>query len=320
MSSATAPTNALEKGVLTPIKPSLIATLATGSAIEDLRILLGSLAIFNAIPPTVYLFCDSATVTKVRALKYPGRLVTNEVLEAYAGLTRKEMERMPSTGGTYPNLWFQFMAEKLNLLDWVFATEPRLAAEVGVLFCDADICFCAPLPLVPGGTVIGLSPHMIRSVDEARYGAYNGGFLWMSDGSLVDTWRRACVSDPRFFEQACLETVAAEVVRVTGAVGLYTFPVTQNYGWWRLWQGRESAEQLKQTWTMNRKVMETASGILIGGEPLGSIHTHFVGPGAADYSTRAYNEWVLTWLKRLAPYHLPAKRLLGLLGGAATAK
>ena len=306
-------------GPLSPIKPSLIATLATGSAIEDLRILLGSLAIFNAVPPTVYLFCDRSTGKKVRELKYPGRLVTSEVLDAYAGLTRKEMERMPSTGTAYANLWFQFMAEKLNLLDWVFAAEPKLAAEVGVLFCDADICFCAPLPLVPGGAVIGLSPHMIRAHDEARFGAYNGGFLWMSDRSLVETWRRACVSDPRFFEQACLETVAAEVVRVTGAVGLYTFPVTQNYGWWRLWQGHESAEDLKRAWTMSRKVMEAASGILIGGEPLGSIHTHFAGPGAADYSTRAYNEWVLLWLKRLAPFHVPAKRLLGLVAGTTAA-
>jgi hypothetical protein len=308
-------TDEINKSPLSPIHPSLIATLATGPAIEDLRILLGSLAIFNAIPPTVYLFCDADAVQRVRALKYPGKLVVNEALEAYAGLTRKEMERMPSVKGGYPNLWFQFMAEKLNLLDWVFAAEPKLAAEAGVLFCDADICFCAPLPLVPGGTVLGLSPHMIRMADEARFGAYNGGFLWMSDVSLVDTWRRACVSDPRFFEQACLETVAAEVKGVTGKVGLYEFPITQNYGWWRMWQGRESADELKKAWTMSR-IVKSASGILIGGQPLGSIHTHFTGPGAADYSTRAYNDWVIAWLKRLAPFHMPAKRLLGLVAGA----
>jgi hypothetical protein len=196
------------------------------------------------------------------------------------------------------------------------SADAKLAAEAGVLFCDADICFFAPLPLIPGGTVLGLSPHRIRPADERRYGAFNGGFLWMSDASLVGVWRQACVTDPRFFEQACLETVASEVARVAGPIAVHEFPVTQNYGWWRMWQGTESPQTLAAAWTMNRRKMESASGILVEGEPLGSIHTHFKGPGAADATTQRFNAFVVDWLRRLGPAHTPARRLLGLIASA----
>ena len=309
---------------LQPIRPSLIATLATGPAIEDLRILLGSLTIFNQSGgdlPTVYLYCDSAIAAQVSKIRYPGRIVFKKALDAYKGLSRKEMEGMPPVKGVadsgksspYPNLWFQFMAEKLNLLDWVFSAETHLAAKVGVLFCDADICFLAPLPSIPTGTILALSPHMIRPSDEARYGAFNGGFLWFSNPRLVGLWRKAAIKDQRFFEQACLELLATDIRGCFGKSALYEFPITQNYGWWRMWQGREPAEKLMYEWTMNRMKMESASGILVSGEPLGSIHTHFVGASSTDFITNQYNEWVIAWLKRLAPGHLPAKRILGLI-------
>lgn len=289
---------------MSTIQPSLIATLATGPAIEDLRTLLFSLSLFNTPAPTVYLFCDTAIAAAIPTLKYPGRIVRRPDLDRYSGLDRKTMEYAPGT--VYPTLWFEFMAEKINLLEWVFKTETVEAATRGVLFCDADICFTAPLPQIPAVAEVALSPHDIRPTDEARYGRYNGGFAWFRTAAHVATWRTACLAGSRFFEQSALEDVASAVGDRPGP--LYHFPRTQNYGWWRLLQGSAPVETLQHEWTMNRAKAAGASGILINGEPLGSVHTHF--QETHDAATHYFNQWVRGWLQRLAGGHLPARRLL----------
>ena len=192
--------------------PSAIATLATSGAIKDLRLLLSSLAIFNANPPTVYLFCDKDVSEKVGGFKYPGRLVVREDLGAYAGLNRQQMEQIP--GVHFKSQWFDFMAEKINLLRWALS-----AGGGDVLFCDADICFLGPLPEIPSGKTLALSPHAIRERDAARFGYYNGGFLWISSAAHLDVWWSACAT-ARFYEQSALEDVAA-----AGAGDLRTHPV-----------------------------------------------------------------------------------------------
>ena len=285
--------------------PSVIATLATGGAKEDLRTLLSSLAIFNASPPKVYLYCDDEIQRLVPSFKYPGEIVTSTALNKYSGMNRQQMERM--RGQRFPSLWFDFMAEKIFLLKWAFTQEGAAAAAAGVLFCDADICFFAPLPVIPAGAVVALSHHEIRAVDEALYGRYNGGFAWLSDPRYADAWLAACDAGQRFFEQSALEDVG-RAAAAEGPQALYEFPRTQNFGWWRLWQGERHYEELQKEWTMNRRKDPAASGILVGGEPLGSVHTHF--SEKKDAATVKYNAWVLAWLERLAPSHVPARRLL----------
>lgn len=291
--------------------PSVVATLATGGAKEDLRILLSSLAIFNTSPPKIYLYCDNEIVSLLPTFKYPGTILTSTAeLNKYSGLNRQQMERV--RGRRYPSLWFDFMAEKIHLMKWALKAEEEAtaAAAGGVLFCDADICFFAPLPAIPLSADIALSHHEIRAVDEALYGRYNGGFFWMGSPKHADIWLTACDAGQRFFEQSALEDVAA-ATRATREDTLYEFPRSQNFGWWRLWQGETSHEELQKEWTMNRRKNPAASGILIRGEPLGSVHTHF--SETKDAATVKYNVWVLAWLERLAPSHFPARRLLGQL-------
>lgn len=299
-------------GSTATIQPSLIATLATGPALGDLRIFLQSLALWTGPAyPTVYLYCDKVIADAVPAIRYPGRLVLKDALSQYSNFTRQEMER--ARGATLPSVWFEFMAEKLNLLDWVFASEPERAQKVGVLFCDADICFFAPPPRIPEHAVIGLSRHMIRPSDEMKYGTFNGGFFWFSGQPLVSLWRDACAAGSRFYEQAALEVVAG-TVKSEHPEGLYEFPRTTNFGWWRLWQSPIPVQAAQHEWTMNRMKAARASGILIQGAPLESVHTHFLE--RTDQATVAYNQWVLLWLKKLAPAHPPAKKLLGVLAAA----
>lgn len=306
---------------MTSTPPTVIATLATGGALADLRNLLFSLALFNPQPPKVYLYCDEAIESILPSLKYPGRIVTNTAAMArYSGLNRQQMERLP--GQRFPSLWFDFMAEKISLLKWAFAEEGEREADLGVmvtdanpgiLFCDADICFFAPLPSIPVGARVALSPHDIRAADEARYGRYNGGFVWLSHSRYADMWLAACDAGQRFYEQSALEDVAAAAA--TAAVEnkyyrpVHIFPRTQNYGWWRMWQGEKPPAALQAEWAMNRRKQPEAAGILVAGEPLGSVHTHFAEQ--RDAATVEFNRWVLGWLKRLEGGHEPARRLLG---------
>lgn len=279
----------------TLIRPSHIATLATRAAIDDLRILLKSLEFWNAgQPPTVYLFCDAAVKAVLPSFNYKGELVTKECLNEYTALNRASMERMP--GKKYKNLFFDFVCEKLTLIDWVFEMAPDAP---GVLFCDADICFLAPIFTIPADTELAVSPHMIRHTDEARFGVYNAGMIWMKSSAVVSIWREECDTS-EFYEQLPIEFMVKRVKSV------YQIPITENYGWWRLWQGRQPAAELQKQWGINRSY--PGSGITVGGIALGSVHTHF--GETRDAATVEYNKWVIDWLKRIAKAHEPTRRFM----------
>jgi hypothetical protein len=271
-----------------------IATLATGVVIEDLRVLLGSLELFNADPPTIYLFCDASVAKALPGLKYSGKVRVKEALNAYSGLTRGAMELMPGTG---PNLFHDFTMEKIALVKWA------LQHESDILFCDADICFLAPLPTIPIGSLVALSPHMIRLGDEAKYGKYNAGFMWFSILDAVLLWEKACATS-RFFEQAALEDVATAFGH-----SLHLFPVTQNYGWWRLWQGAESPQALLRKFSVDMEPM--TAGITVDGVTLGSVHTHFWE--RRDAATVEFNKIMIGMLADIQRSHLPARRLHSLV-------
>ena len=273
------------------MRPSAIATLATGSAISDLKLFLFTLELWNA-PPTVYLLCDSEIASQ--NLNYKGKIHIKNSLDAYSGLTRAQMERAP---GKTQNQWTDFMLEKTTLLEWALTEQPD------ALFCDSDICFTGPLFEIPEGSTLAVSQHMIRPQDEARFGTYNGGMIWVTEQAQIDLWRSATATS-RFFEQAAIEDVAA------AATNLYRIPRQENYGWWRLFQGVKPANELFAEWTM--RWGSNNSGIMIGGQPLGSIHTHF--GEVRDAATLQYNRWVLHWLSKLT-MHPPAQRLLGFIHG-----
>jgi hypothetical protein len=274
------------------MRPSVIATLATGVVKSDLQLFLFSLGLWNKELPTVYILCDSAIEKAVHEMGYKGRIVTKVALDKYAGLTRAEMEKKP---GIYGSLFFDLCVEKTAVMKWVFETEP-----VDVLYCDCDICFMGPLFSIPEGADVAVSHHEIRPQDEARYGKYNGGILWAKDVGSVNTWIDACKTS-RFVDQAAIEDMAA------AAKSLYQIPRTENYGWWRLWQGVKPANQLMSEWSMKEA---KNCGIMINGQPLGSIHTHF--GETRDAATVQYNKWVLHWLTKLTT-NSKAQRLLGFI-------
>jgi hypothetical protein len=215
------------------MKITSIATLVNEFAIDDLKVLLFTLELWNPRAPSVYIYADSKSVPRIKEIKYAGSVVIKEdALNAYTGMNRRTMESLRDIRGK--TVFAQFTEEKTTLMEWALSIEPG-----GVLFCDADICHLGPLPQIPDDVELALSPHMIRKSDTDRYGIYNAGFLWFKSPAIAVRWRELCATS-RFFEQACLEELAVDY-------RLYQFPIQVNYGWWRLWQGSQSPSYSRQT-------------------------------------------------------------------------
>jgi len=287
--------------MVTPQPP--IATLATGPALEDLRVLLATVELFNPNPPTFYIYCDATIANALAEVKYGGTLHLKDALSGYSVYDRRAMESMP--GKHFKTLWMDFMTEKINLLRWAMEH-----SKGPVLLCDADICFTGPLPSIPGAAKVGLSPHMIVERDEKRFGKYNGGYAWFSTVEYVEVWWNACAT-ARYYEQSALEDVAQYAVDKGGPEALYEFPQSHNYGWWRVWQGVKSSTELLKEWGVNRNKAAGASGICVNGVPLSSVHTHFFE--RIDVPTKQFNAMIVGWLRMLSQTHSPARKLLTIL-------
>jgi hypothetical protein len=277
--------------------PATVCTIATINAIKDLKVFLYTLELFNPELPNVYLLCDTPTSKELPAL-YKGVIHVDTSLDKYGPVSRKRMTNQK--GDTYKTRWEDFMMEKATVMDNAFK-----AGETEIFFFDSDICFMGMLPLIPGETHIGVSRHMIKPIDEDRYGMFNAGFVWTNDKEMPTKWRQAS-HNSRFYDQAALE----DVVQSYKTDNVYCFPIQNNYGWWRLFQGSESANVLKTRWSMFRNESIPSVGIRIEGSPLLSIHTHW--DEVTDMATRQYNLWVLGFLIRLGK-HQPANELVKFL-------
>ena len=267
-----------------------IATIATGeNAAREVGCLVASVRQWHPTA-TMWVLTDTATTQHL-----PEGVKTVIGLDAYAGLTRSDMEAQP--GKTYTTKWHDFMIEKATILERVFEAVPDVA-QTGVWFLDADVTLFAPLPLASVAHPdirLGLSPHIIRAADEARFGRFNGGYLWLRDRALLTTWRRATYGS-RFYEQAALETVWD----ACPAMDRVAFPLQDNFGWWRLGQSADPPSVIQSRLGYNR--MHPGVGILYDGAPLRSVHTHWA-------ETSEFNTWMRGVLERLARSHPPAKAL-----------
>jgi len=204
-------------------------------------------------------------------------------------------------GVLYDTLFKDYTYEKANVLDWMWEINPTLT---GAWFLDADITLLAPLPVIPEGTTLALSPHGINVADERRYGKYNAGFFWMNDQRLLSAWR-AFGFTSRFFEQAALEDLAS-----LPTVTLHEFGPQVNFGWWRMYQNQLTSGEIQGRFSIHRA--DTSIGIRYLGAPLQSIHTHW---GQSAHVTGAFNAWMRTFLRRVAS-HAPVARFLRAIGGA----
>jgi hypothetical protein len=257
-----------------------IATLANKSALHDLNVILFSLQLWNSSLPNIYIYCDSFIESYLTTSKpYKGKVFIKNALNSYTNYNRSQMEKIK--GKEFSTLFGDFVCEKMSLLNWVFTQEKE------VLFCDADICFLGSLPTINTDKQLVLSKHEIRRSDEERFGIYNAGFLYLKDSSIPDKWKEFSKKS-NFFEQLSLEDL-------TEVYTFETFSIQNNYGWWRLLQGKESEEVLKKKWSIKRTV--NSSGVAVEGEPLLSVHTHWK---TDDNATKYFNKFIKEYLQKLA--------------------
>lgn len=264
-----------------------IATMANESAVKDLRLFLFSLQLWNTRLPDIYLYCTTSVKKLNLDRFYKGNLYYNTSLDQYQNLTRQQMEQIPSRQGL-SNLFHDFTMEKCNLFDWVFHELKEGYPYHGVVFCDSDLCWTGPLPLVDHRSFMGLSRHEIHEIYEKRYGIYNAGLIWFRGKQSVDRWREECKTS-RFFEQAALETTSGPCAPWQ----IYQFPIQVNYGWWRMYQGSKSLKDLENEWSIKRDMNEEHSGIVVDGMPLLCVHTHF---DTTDTITKEFNIFFLNKL------------------------
>lgn len=267
------------------ILPGAIATLANLAAWDDLQIFLRSLEIFTPNRPPIYIFCCSNIEKKLKEFEYNGIIYTKTVLDVYGQYNRKQMESLHSFKGL-SNLFHDFTQEKCDLMEW--ALDNMKEKQQGVLFCDADICWLGPIPAIPEGKTLALSPHMIRKLDTSRFGEFNAGFLWTNDSTKISDWREFCKTS-RFFEQAALEDLSDQTLDAE----FYTFPETVNYGWWRMYQSPNGLDTQQAAWAY------IANGIpvlTIKCEPVVCIHTHW---NTDDLITTKFNNFILRKLEQI---------------------
>jgi len=256
-----------------------LATLANKNALHDLNVFLFTLQLWNDAP-NLYIYCDSFVERYLLERKpYKGKLFIKNALDAYTNYDRTKMESIK--GKEFNTLFGDFVCEKMNLLNWVFTED-----EKEILFCDADICFLGSLPVINTDKKMILSKHEINVRDENLYGIYNAGFIYMNDRTIPDVWKEFSKKS-KFFEQISLEDL-------TDIYSFELFPVQNNYGWWRLLQGKESEAVLKTKWSIKRE--NNCSGIAVEGKPLLSIHTHWK---TNDNATKYFNTFVKGYLQKL---------------------
>lgn len=272
-------------------EPSAIATLANETAFYDLTLFLRSLQVWNECPPPIYVYCTSNVEMQIKKIPYKGTIYTKNCLDKYANLTRVMMESMKSKEGL-SNLFHDFTQEKCGLMEWALQSLPEELRINGVLFCDADIFWLGPLPKIPNTASLGLSPHMIHTSDEAKYGTYNAGFLWTNQQTMPEKWRSACKIS-RFFEQAALETLEDDMPDEK----VYKFGPDYNYGWWRMYQSPNGVSAQQKAWTICRDVKQSHSGLCVDGQPLCCIHTHWK---PNDSSTLSFNIWMMEQFNSLS--------------------
>lgn len=280
--------------------PPFITTIVTGSqALNEFQLLLYTLEQWEPAAE-VFVLSDTPTSRLINAVKSRIRVHVYVGLDAYSGFTRKDMEAR--SGVQYSTLFHDFMIEKATIMSKVFTLRP-MAKEKGVWFLNADICLLAPLPhipTIPTGPRIALSPHYIRSVDEARFGRYNAGMIWIRDIELLDLWRRATYGS-RFYEQAALETVGASIK----AEELLELPIQNNFGSWRYIQSADAPPVIQSRLGYNRAI--PGCGLTYEGQVLRSVHTHWA-------ETSEFNTWMRDKLEFVGKAHAPARTFIQRLG------
>jgi hypothetical protein len=291
------------------MKQPHIGLIVTGPAtFKDFTLFVKSLELWHP-DAQLFVFTDADTEPAIKALRFKGKIHTKATLDPYKGLTRPQMEKI--NGKSYATLWTDFMYEKTNVMEWMLdpprSEAPRRDTQKtpqGIWFMDADISHTGPLPDIPAGTQLALCPHMIKATDEAKFGRYNAGYLWLNDRSLLSIWRTYGQTS-RFFEQSALEDLKNHV----NPLSFYEFPAQVNFGWWRMLQSDTPMAEIQAKFSLFRK--DPGLGLRYEGKPVQSFHTHWFEEKA--FESQMFRLWFDNFTKKFTA-HKPIQQYRQWLG------
>jgi hypothetical protein len=248
-------------------EPSSLCTICLNNCYNELVLLLKSLENVKCDKP-IYILCDSLTKAKLSNCDVELDLILINSLDKYSNKDRYTLEK--------ENKWIPLMLEKCNVLS--VAIE-----ETGdSLYVDSDTVFLSSIPKIEKTNQVGLSKHNIIKENENKYGIYNGGCVWTNNKMFLKWWSIVAYIDDRYMEQQCLDDV-------TNLFKTFIFPITVNFGYWRLsnFPERESFFTIKD------------NKIQYKNEDLISIHTHFF---TSKKSITHFNKFILKKINKCTTY------------------
>lgn len=247
--------------------PSSFCTMATASCASELIAHLYSLSFYHPNIPVICLV-DTITHDPINNLTIAPRLDIKlyTVLDTYSNRTRKEME--------IAGVWSEFQMQKAT------AIEIALGLYDDTLFLDSDTYIFNKI-FVNKQKQLGISPHLIKKADEAKFGKYNGGMLWTNQKTVPNDWREFTKTS-RFYDQASIEDLAKKYE-------YFEFDDSYNFSWWRLFQSDVPPEKIL------KRIHISSTDILYNKRPVKFVHTHFS-------KANQFNDIVINLLTKLKRY------------------
>lgn len=228
-------------------KPTSICTVCTNKCIDDLKLLLKSMEIFNNEIP-IYLICDTLTYEYVHKNFLQLNIKCKINLDEFSDKSRVQLE--------LEEKFTEMLQSKANVIDFCLET------EIDTLFVDADMIFLDELPQIDTNSEIGLSPHQIKQKNIDLYGNFNAGMIYVKTKRFTKWWKERMKENTLFYEQGVLNEAPS-------VFNCFYFEENVNFGWWRLLESDNTLDSIQ--------CFEIVDDVIYYKQRrLNSIHTHIL--------------------------------------------
>jgi hypothetical protein len=242
-----------QNSYINPIKIKSICTIATQKCLNELKLLLLSLDLFED-DIIIFILCDTFVKYEISSCTYKNKIVL------YNELDRYDLNRDFQQESDKKMYWIDFMLEKTTIMKYA------LEQTSNTLFLDSDIVLLNSLPIIPNKDYdVMLSPHYIKTDHENEFGIYNGGYIYVKNKDFPDWWKKMTyeLMGKVYMEQGTLDYAYQQFI-----VGL--FEITDNFGYWKA-----SIEDDNNVLSRKSLLHYDDNNLKYENNILNSVHTHF---------------------------------------------
>ena len=207
------------KEELKPIKEiESFCTVATHEMKKEVDLMVKSLRLFHSQP--IYILCDKITKDFLIEQGHKNLLFKDEANPEHLEKIKLELEKTVKARNTFHRP--EAILKKMESMNWA------LENHGNTFFLDADIVVVDDLQEDVSEDII-LSPHYDsrgKCKNGLSYGFFNAGYLFCSDKTFPDYWKKLYLEESSFYEQEGMNYIPLKY-----DVGL--FPKNHNVGFWR---------------------------------------------------------------------------------------